>query len=150
FRRGTLGRGLPVQGQVGHEGARRVAGRAGAAGAGPEPGPGCDHLQRAARGRGEPAAPADRGVISGSSRLFRCPMIAFVCPNPDCRAKYRVPDDRAGKTTVCANPRCGLRIQVPVPPPPPPPVVADLLDEETGATIKDWRSEPPHQTAAVP
>jgi DNA-directed RNA polymerase subunit RPC12/RpoP len=72
-------------------------------------------------------------------------MIAFAGPNPDCRTKYRVSDDKAGKETVCA--RCRWRIRVPVPPPPAPAVVADLLDEETGATFKDWRTQQPAGTA---
>jgi hypothetical protein len=70
-------------------------------------------------------------------------MIVFACPNPDCRKRYKVPDDRAGKTATCANPACGMRIQVPHPLPKPDPVPADLLDEETGAALKDWRDDQP-------
>jgi hypothetical protein len=38
-------------------------------------------------------------------------MIDFFCP--DCNAKYRVPDDKAGKTAICK--KCGLRLEIPMP-----------------------------------
>lgn len=72
-------------------------------------------------------------------------MIVFECPNPACRRRYKVADDRAGKVTTCANPACGQRIQVPYPPSNPPPVPGYLIDEETGAVVKDWRDEQPQE-----
>ena len=66
-------------------------------------------------------------------------MIVFVCPNPACRKRYKVSDKRAGRTAACANPACRMRIQIPHPFPLPEPVPADLIDEETGALVKDWR-----------
>ena len=68
-------------------------------------------------------------------------MIVFACPNPACRKRYKVADDRAGKRTTCANPSCVMRIQVPHPPLKPAPVTGELIDEETGAVPKDWRDE---------
>jgi len=70
-------------------------------------------------------------------------VIHFACPNPDCRRKYRVPDGRAGKVATC--PVCKLRIRVPTLPKEelPEPVEGDLIDEETGAVLKDWRDEVP-------
>ncbi len=73
-------------------------------------------------------------------------MIVFACPNPACRKRYKVADDRAGKKTTCANPSCGMRIQVPKPAPLP----GDLIDEETGAVLKDWRDERPEPTTRLP
>jgi len=68
-------------------------------------------------------------------------MIVFACPNPNCRKRYKVADNHAGKATTCTNPECGLRIQVPYPPCKPDPIPADLIDEGTGAVLKDWRDE---------
>jgi len=68
-------------------------------------------------------------------------MIVFACPNPDCRRQYRVHEDKAGKTTTCLSPRCGWKIRVPNPLPKPEPVAGELIDEETGAALKDWRTE---------
>jgi hypothetical protein len=69
--------------------------------------------------------------------------IRFACPKPLCGARYTVPDARAGKVAVCANLSCRTRVRVP--PPPPPPVEGVLIDEETGAAVRDWRDdyEPP-------
>lgn len=70
-------------------------------------------------------------------------MIRFACPNPDCSKEYRVPDERAGKVATC--PTCACRIRVPVPPrvEPPEPEEGILIDDETGAVLKDWRDEIP-------
>jgi hypothetical protein len=75
----------------------------------------------------------------------RCEVILFACPNPDCRRSYRVASNRAGQVTTCLNPGCRWRIIVPSPPPeePPDPVMGDLIDPETGATVRDWRAEVP-------
>lgn len=46
----------------------------------------------------------------------------------------------AGKVATC--PVCGLRVKVPLPLKPES-VEGDLLDDETGAVVKDWRAEAP-------
>lgn len=70
-------------------------------------------------------------------------MILFGCPNPSCRRRYEVPDNRAGKSTYCANAACGWRIRVPFPRPQAEAMPGQLLDNETGSVIKDWWQEPP-------
>ncbi len=72
-------------------------------------------------------------------------MIVFACPNSACQKRYKVTDDRAGKATTCANPTCGLRIKVPYPHSKPDPHPGELIDEETGAVLKDWRDEQPRE-----
>lgn len=70
-------------------------------------------------------------------------MILFACPNPACRKRHRATDEAAGEVFECDGADCGYHVIVPAPPEPPAPVLGEALDEETGATVMDWRTDPP-------
>jgi hypothetical protein len=74
-------------------------------------------------------------------------VIIFRCPNPECHHTSRVGDEKAGDVIGCE--RCAWKIIVPIPtlPTPASPVAADLVDEETGAVVADWREQPPGDMA---
>lgn len=69
-------------------------------------------------------------------------MIVFACPNPACRKRHQATDDAAGEVVECDGPGCGYRLVVPTLHKPEP-VMGEVVDLETGAVMKDWRTEPP-------